>query len=542
MYNVLLVEDEEMVRKAIIQIIDWRKLGFNLVGEASNGEEALEVLEKEKVDLVLTDICMPFMDGLDLSKAIKESYPNVKVVIITGYNEFEYAKKAVEYNVSKYILKPLTADELRDNLQEIKEEMDKITIDDNYIQSLKKEFLNSRGILKEQFFNLLLEEKLGEKEIEEDMKQLEISFSGNEHRVALFKILNPDKVKCIFGEEHIKLINFAVLNVTREILDTNKIPYHCFHHRKEYFAIVLSKDAYMSREYFKGIMEQVLEEISDKLQIFIHAQVGVGVGEVYEQYNELRYSFMEAKKALEYSEFTGDGAVVFIKDIVDRSEKTQEDLTVLIKEVSMSLRFCDQESVVCHLKEFTELLKGSGLNTYEIRTRATSLMVQLLQVFEEIVEEKDYQVLPDTQHFFTKIFQLQTLEEIGAHIYQICDIMMGKMLESRQNTKQRIVNQGCLLLEKNFSDPNYSLQDICNTLYLSTSYFSKIFKSETGKTFKEYLTHLRLERAKDLLLSTSYKTYEIAEKVGYKDAHYFSYLFKKNTGYTTKAFRNQEAD
>lgn len=542
MYNVLLVEDEEMVRRAIIQIIDWGKLGFNLVGEASNGEEALEVLEKEKVDLVLTDICMPFMDGLDLSKAIKESYPNVKVVIITGYNEFEYAKKAVEYNVSKYILKPLTADELKENLQEIKEEMDKITIDDNYIQSLKKEFQNSRGILRERFFNLLLEEKLGEKEIEEDMKQLELSFLGNEHRVTLFKILNPNEVKNIFGEEHIKLINFAVLNVSREILEASKLPYHCFHHRKEYFAIVLSKDAYMSKEYFKGVMEQVLEEIIEKLQIFIHAQAAVGVGEAYKQYNELRYSFMEARKALEYSEFTSDGAVVFIKDIGDRNEKTQEDITILIKELTISLRFCDQDSVEHGLKEFIEILKDSGLNALEIKTRVTSLIVQLLQVFEETVEEKDYKVLPVTQHFFTEIFELQTLEDIGAHIYEICGLMMEKILESQQNTKQKIVNQGCLLLEKNFSDPNYSLQDICNTLYLSTSYFSKIFKSETGKTFKEYLTTLRLERAKDLLLSTDYKTYEIAEKVGYKDAHYFSYLFKKNTGYTTKAFRNQEAD
>lgn len=218
MYKVILVEDEEPVREAIRDIIDWNSLGLSLVGEARDGREALEIISKVEPDIILTDIYMPFVDGLELIEKAKGIVPTAKFIIITGYEKFEYARRAIKLNVSNYILKPITSSELTDILRKAKEELDSEIAQRKNVENLKSQLEENMEALRERFLMNLILRKMSQQEIIKNMEKYNLDLRGESYIAAVLTIDEPEEVNIVFGEENQQLCDFAILNIGKEIL------------------------------------------------------------------------------------------------------------------------------------------------------------------------------------------------------------------------------------------------------------------------------------------------------------------------------------
>lgn len=538
MYNVLLVEDEDMVRRAIAGIIKWEEIGFTLAGQARNGEEAIEIIEKQPIHLVLTDICMPFMDGLDLAAYIHENKPETKVVIISGYDEFDYAKRAVTYNVSKYILKPLTSEELTEELINIRKILDDNRISDQYIKKLEMDYRASRELMKERFLTQLLEETLSEDDIQEELKDLEINIGEDHHAVALLRITNVDEVKTVFGHTYGRLITFATMNIMEEILRELHMPFTLHQQGRYTFSLIFSKDTYESKDSFYRKIEVSLEEVIKKLHTFMNANCATGVGTLKEKLVLLNTSFEEAVQALEYSQFIMDQSVVFYSDIHHPSQRDTKRADYYNKHIFHALVNGDELGIESAINNYLQHIQEHHHNLFDMRTRIIGLTVTLTQDIEGYLNE-DYSLMKSISTFISTLNDYKNIESMGEALRSLFHHIMKEVKHQRSNEKQHLTERICQMIEKSYHDDNLNLSTVSDQLFLSSSYLGKLFKQEMGENFKNYLTRIRMEYAKEMLLNTELKTYEIARKVGYKDPHYFSYSFKKYTGVTTKSYRNK---
>lgn len=538
-YNVLLVEDEDMVREAIASIIPWEELGYCLVGQAANGQEATKLLEKHKIHLVLTDICMPYMDGLDLAKHINENHPDIKVVIISGYDDFEYAKKAVTHKVSKYILKPLTSEELRRELTEIYDELEKAYKHRHYLLRLEKDYEQSQSLYKEKFLNQLLEERLSDEHIMEQMNQLDLTFKGSGFGVALLQITNVDTVKGLFNYHH-GLGDFAAQNIISEILAEyrQELTIHMHQYKPYTYCFIYSKEQYRTEEKVLYHLQRILETITDNLKEYIEAQCCGGVGPMKDSLRALHQSYTEANKALEYSTFIKEESLVYYGDLGCGKQMPVGD-DQYYKTILHGLLSQNSD----HLKENIQAYLKSLQQTYDlfhIRTRIIHLIVLITQDLENYIKENE-NVMDLIIQFMGSIHGYKSMEAIESGLLDLFYEIENNLLKKQLSEQQKVAEQMKTIVTQRYHEETLSLSAISSELFLSSAYLGKVFKQVTGGNFKSYVIQIRMEKAKELLINSSLKTYDIAGRVGFKDPHYFSCSFKKYSGKSPKTFREQGA-
>ena len=534
MYKVLLVDDEILIREAISENIAWEKHGFELVHVCDNGKTAIEYLEKNEVNLVITDICMPYVDGMGLSKYLYENHPETMIIIFSGYSDFEYAKQAIQYKVAEYILKPVTAKELSDVLDKIKEKLDIEQTKEKKINKLTEIYHNytkNEALIISRVLSSLVR---GTQHVEKSIKELEefdICIHEGTYRVAAIDI---DIFSEIYNaDDELKkesaLMSFVVENISSEIMERYKAGM-AYRDSDNRVCLLFCADNIDDISLgCRAICEEIRQNIHDAMKL----SISVGIGEAVHSLEELYKSYNSANAVLKYRYTKGCG------QIFDSNEEMgigdQSELENYFHAIVSAIRSDDKEMLE---KQLDNVEQWMSLG-YMSRNMAVAYLHQVMRMIKEtVLETCDQFELTDND--ISEVTSAGNLKEAMKVIKSYAVKGIESVVNVAQSTGEKQAVLALDYLERNYSDPNLNLNQICDFLNISTSRFSSIFKEATGKTFVEALTNIRMERAKTLLRQTSLKNYEIAEKVGFSDPHYFSISFKKMTGKTPKEYAKEK--
>lgn len=529
MYRVLLVDDEILVRDAIRENINWEKLDCELVGDCQNGQEAAEFVKANPVDIVLTDICMPYMDGMELSHFLHDNYPDIVIVIFSGFGEFEYAKKAIQYDVSEYLLKPVTAMELTGVLENMKEKVDQRKQEKERLENLTKvsqDYRKNAQIIRSKAIEALVTCSQDVQESMGQLRDLGIELGASHYRVAVFDIdLYSDMYQIdMEKQQESALMAFVLFNITDEIVNQEKagIAYQEGNNR---VCVLFYGDVVKNSG---NMVMGICEEIQQKIKEVIGMDVSICVGNRVKHLEELIISYNNAFLALQYRYLLG-GAMLL--DLESQKLGTNISLHEQLQELTDALKSGRKESMDLVFSRMEEEIKGAMVE----KSRACLYLHQIIRSVRtvyEMVESDSEKIQRKQDDLLQKVAEQKTFQLAVGIVKEYAQQVMEELMNLNSSSGQRQAVMAIDYIQNNYMDPDLSLNSLCNYLCISTSHFSTIFKEVTGETFMEVLIRTRMQKAKELLENTTLKNYEIAEKVGFSDPHYFGISFKKMTGKT----------
>lgn len=525
-YKVLLVDDEEEVMNVIEHKIDWERLGFEVIGKAQNGVKALEVAEKAQPDVVITDIKMPYMDGLELARRLKEDNPSVRIMILTGFDEFEYAKEAVHLEVEEYVLKPVNSNELSDCMMRLKQNLDKERDEKLNVQKLQQYYMESLELLQTNFFCSLIEGRVQDGEVDKYMDAYQIIVNGPYYCSVVFHV---SESRVPEGMAPLLL----TMSLQREASEKFKDRWKC--KAFTYLSNVVMLVELPSEESISQLTDDC-DWFCRWADRFLGAVVTAGIGKACNDFHGINLSYEGAREAISYRVIYGTGRSINIGDIAPKGQELSmqlEDIQMndLFKAIHLGVREDIERAVVTMVKRLREMAKT--VNQYNF---ATMEIVGHLYRFcgNNYLQFENH--IGDIKNPYEAVPQMddQTLTNWIIHVA----LSISEELKNARTTSLRyLITEAKNMVRDNYADPDLSLDMVCSKVGVSNSYFSSVFKKEVGQSFITYLTDYRMERALHLILETSEKSYEIAEHVGYVDANYFSYVFKRKFGMSPSKYR-----
>lgn len=533
MYKIIIVDDDVEVREGMKEIIEWNLHGFELIGDYSNGSEALEAISDNKPDLVLSDICMPFMDGIELTRQIGLNYPYIKVIILTGYDDFDYAQQALRLKAYDFIVKPITAHEIHHLLDRVRIDMDEETKNREDLSQLKKQLQQSLPLLKERFLEQLINRTLPHEEIQDKFHYFRLPFISPPYLVIAIDIDGVDESRRSRWENDPELLRYAAFNIVEEVLGGASAI--IFRTREERIVAIFSGEA---EEALHEAVVGLSEAICFSVEKYLKFTVTVGIGTPCRTLRDLPLSYKGAVSALDYRFLLGNNQVISISDMESSVSSAQQldiewsrKFTTFIK--TGTLR--DAEHLIGVL---LDNMRASYLPVGACYLQIQTIIIAMVNTMHELVGN-NITSFHGHRLLLRNINDFHTLDEIGKWLMEICSEAISFISEQRNDLTNMQVQSVIEFIEQNYADEELSLQDICRHVHMSKSYLSSVFKQHTDHTIMEYVTRTRVEKAKELLQHTMLKSYEIANKVGYSDPQYFSVLFKKNTGTTPTEFRER---
>ena len=542
MLKIFLAEDEVVVRETIKRMIPWEELGFELVGEAADGEMALPLLIRQHPDLLITDIKMPFMDGLTLARLAKKEIPGLKVVILSGYDDFNYAKQAIGIGVEDYLLKPITKNALIERLSEIRSRYEHEKTQKEYYEKFQREMQAYEKNSSRDFFEALVggsmdmmevykrAEKLGLDIVAEAYNVLiftmncDEDFSGQRDEYSLWEAESLELLENLFAGHSSAMLfrsnifSYGVLlKGQRETIEENTRA--CV---DEIRKILSRQDG--RREWFLAVGQSV-ERLSQIQKSYHTASRAFSQRYLYDE-NILYYDEMETMEHPGGQAETEDNAYLQKVDvnalnpaILQKflSNGLQEETENFVKDYFYAIGQEPMESlvfrnyVILNVRfSVISFIKGLGCDTNEMESADT----------EEVLAESG-----------------KNMESAIAYAKKMISQAIEIRDQNSGNKNRSILKTAVDFIDSHYMDEEISLNTVANVANVSSNHFSALFSQNMGQTFIEYLTTLRMNKAKELLRCTGMRSSEIAGEIGYKDAHYFSYLFKKTQGMTPSDYR-----
>lgn len=541
MLKVFLVEDEAIIRRGIKNNIPWEKEGFVFAGEASDGELAYPMIKKIKPDIVITDIKMPFMDGLELASIIKKEMPDTKIIILSGYNEFDYAKRAISIGVTDYQLKPISSDKLLETIKRVGEIIREEKAQKKLLNEYIKENQENLELEKAKLFYALADNSMSTAEILEWGGELGLDLTASYYTVILLKIFSSSVGNTY--QEHLVEMERKV----EGFLECQECIYYFKRWGEGWFLLVRSED----ENEFSDLTQELKQYLAS---LFVREKESLryfgGIGSTVQRLRDVSQSFNSASRLFAARFFMELNQIITEDELhrIEAAQKENEDL----KDINISnmdrklledfLKVGDAEEAGPFLDTYFEKI---GVGNYSSLMFRQYLMVDMFLGVSKFLEGLD----SDSQELMDKFGDT---EEIKVRIHsteQMIQYMKDLFTEAMklrdslsQDKYSRLLEEAQKYVKQNYSSNEISLNMVASHVGISPSYFSTIFRKETGSTFTEYLTEIRMEKARELLRCTSKKTAEIAYDIGYKDAHYFSYIFKKTQGITPKEYRGDRKD
>ncbi|WP_150273676.1 response regulator [Paenibacillus tepidiphilus] len=544
MYKLILAEDEEDVREGIVSQIDWAAYGFEVVEQAENGREAAEAVDRLLPDVVVTDIQMPFMNGLELAEYVRSRYPGTRVIILTGFDEFEYAQKAIKLQIDEYILKPFSSQELIEVLLKVRRAMEEESAEKENVFVLSEHYRKSLPVLREQFLSSLVSRRLPAAEIAAKSTEYDLNLSGRLYQASVIRVdyvrteAQTDRAEGHplslrdTGDRNLQL--FAVLNIAEELCLKHGFG-KVFIHRDE--VVLLSVSPADDKGAVSGQTLALLEEIRRHVQRFLKLTVTAGAGTVCTAPAHLSDSFSDALQALDYRLILGNNRVIWIEDVESRANQlpAYDELSrqALIRTIKLGT-----------VQELTEVIDGlfGGLDADQLSTAdyeifLTEIITSVLRVAKEAGSDTAAFLGPGISAL-AEIHKFNNMGEARQWIVSVCSKLMEFIARDRQSGYTQLVEEALEYIRSHYQEPDMSIGRVCQHLHISTGYFSSVFKKEMKLTFVAYLLQIRLEAAKELLRSTELKAFEIAERIGFADPNYFSFCFRKKFGFSPKEYKN----
>jgi two-component system response regulator YesN len=522
LHKVFLVEDEIVAREGIRDNVDWRLNGFEFCGEAPDGEIALPLLEAAEPDVLITDIKMPFMDGLQLCKVVRERMPWVKIIILSGHDEFEYAQEAIKLGVTEYLLKPVGVQELHNVLHKVADLLERERKEQEELQKLRDQIEDNLAVLREKFLLKLVVGAVSSAEAIEQSQSLGLELIARYYLVVVIKVELCDAPEQFDYHEYQQ-----VQRIVSSLVETNPDVFLLTKDLEELVLMIKGN----TPEYLQEERDFLLEQIQQQVQGG-KCKLAIGVGTPRKRITDIYHSFIEALTA---TQDTANAYQTALNGELDTAELLKVDKSA----VEDYLRCGVKEDFDDFFDAFIRPLGETALRSYLIKNYIFLDLVLITARFVDELGGTVDEVIPEINHIETALTTIQTIEHMRDQAQKIL-ISALTFRDSRTNSQYgTMIQHAKEYIGAHYVDPNMSLNEVAAQVSLSSSHFSVVFGQETCKTFKEYLTETRIKRAKELLRTTTLKSSEIAYQIGYTDPHYFSYVFRKNTGLTPTEFRLQ---
>ena len=517
MMKVFLVDDEIAIRENLRNSFPWEEKGYQLVGEAPDGEMALPMLRDLNADILLTDIRMPFMDGMKLCEEVQKTMPWVERIILSGYDDFAYAQKAISLGVKEYLLKPVTAAELEAALDRVSRQIEEKRRDRENLTALRERLSSGNQFLRDKLLASLFTDE-GDREDDEallsQMRGLGINLIAGCYAVI-------DIAFSAEGE-----LRLACRNALVSLAEMSGGGVHVCSAPKGARALVLGDNPEDTEERAYSFANSAIH-LPEMLQA---EGTLISVGETVTDYHQIRQSMKSARhvRHLQAAEGNRERKIVSGNEISsERTPISETDLSPLYER----LQYASEDEVEPILMEYTRTLDPALAVGY-LRIAGLLAARRIIREGEGVPRE----VLSDEMVEEA----LHTEGEEGfRRLSELLKHAIAYRNRNRAGYGDPTISRARAYLSQHYADPNLMLQDVAGEVHLSQSHFSTVFAQETGLTFTQYLTALRIGKAKELLEATEMRSSQIATEVGYNDSHYFSYLFKKTTGMTPSDYRKE---
>lgn len=530
--KVFLVEDEVIIRSGVKKSINWEQEGYEFVGEASDGELAYPMILKEKPDILITDIRMPFMDGLELSRLVKKELPDIKILILSGYDEFEYAKKAIKIGVTEYLLKPISAAKLTEVLNAVAETIRQENEEKNLLETYFAEMRENTERDKMRLFEKLLMGDLSMGEILEAGERFGMNLGVSCYKIVLFKIL-ANLENHVYAEQMVD----ACSSVEQAASMMEGV--YVFQRGVEGWAFLLTAQDEKSMEESAKILYQNLKQA---MKNYTQLEYFGGIGSTVPRIRSLKQSFREADRAFA-ARFVEEANQIISQKEFEKSQMEEglkmQGVVQIGKSREMLQKFLSngtREEVKAFSDAYISRIEEENIRSTMVRQYVViDVCIVILSFCERISSANRLQ--EEAEELQKMMQKIHSLSEIKKYVVRL----LNEAIELRDAESGRrysdLIAAAKKEIENHYMTEEISLNTVAISVGMSPSYFSSIFSKEAGKTFVEYLTEVRIEKAKEFLMCSSMKTSEIGYEVGYKDPHYFSYIFKKVQGCSPKEYR-----
>lgn len=540
MKTLVIVDDEPAVLNGLSTYVDWTAQGIKLVGTADDGDTGLALIKELKPDIVLTDVQMPAMDGIKMAMEVRTLLPLTKILFISGYNDVDYLKSALQVHAMDYIFKPINRKELSVVMRQVTAALDAEIRERELVKEMQIKLTQSMPLLREKFLLSVISDHIQTAHIYEKLEFLGLSFlSGSIYMTMVIVIDDIPQIMDTRTEQDKQLLSYTVLNIIQELIDKElrgvtfeKVP-------GEYVAILLiqSIDIHQGPSTEHDLLT-LAESIRDNLRKWLKLSVTIGVGEQVGSLSEVSSSYKQAKAAADQKWYLGKNRILTMDNIESVENFIYRFESELGERVLSALKTGDKERLRVELDEIFRMLElNRGQGARYAQNVSLHLILKSTQVLLEMngmTEEWEMREM----EAWKQVMRQDTMQDLlfftESYLLNVCSFVQ----EKRSGKVSVVIERVRSLIEEKYSE-NLTVSDIADGVYLSPTYVRLLFKQETGETLFEYLTKVRIEKAKEMLRDPHYKFYEVCYAVGYSDPSHFSKLFKKMTGKTPSAYRDQ---
>ncbi|MGO4371548.1 response regulator transcription factor [Paenibacillus sp. 2TAB19] len=515
MYKVLLVDDERIIVEGISRTIDWNAHHMELAGTARNGLEALAFIKDNQPDIIISDIKMPGMDGLQLVEKVYELYPHIAFILLSGFSEFDYARTAMQFGVKHYLLKPCNENTIIQALTEVIEQLNEQHSQADFMANIQKELKKVLPHAKEQFLKELVTNKTyGQRDWDDYGELFRIEIENDSVQLLLFQIEGK------FEFEHL----FAIKNIASDYLSQETVLLSTTIGKH---VLLLTKITSESEELFDR-----LKQIKQTFASYYKLDATIAVS-TPGRITEARSMYRETLECLNYQFYLGEGSIITRNDIADAAGKPQATFIYDDEHLCMHIKSGDWEIAKQELTHYFAMLAEHRMDMQLTKSYVIPLYVsitrqgqadQINEFLQKIASFDSLSTLRTIEHFVTENAELICMNNYSLHTKKHSSII-HKMVQ---------------VIEEHISNPDLSLNWVSSEiLYMNADYLGKLFKKETGEKFSNYVVRLRMELAiKEIETTGDVKVFELAEKFGFGDnPQYFSQVFKKHTGFTPSEYK-----
>lgn len=535
MLRVFLVEDESIIRETLRDTVPWAQCGYSFVGEAGDGEMALPLIRKTKPDVLITDIRMPFMDGLTLSRMVLQEFPEMKIIIISGFDDFEYARQAISIGVERYLLKPITKNALLTVLGEVREKIEGEQARQNYLAQFHQEAQEYEQYARRDFFERVAAGQLTVGQIYDQAEKLDLDLRAQCYTIAFFSLLPEQHGMAESYSEPIAQLRDGLL--THFVKHPE---YILFRWNLTTYAVILLGD----REKMPALIRRCTQTVQTQYETYAPDQDWyVAVGRPTQRLSGLPECFREVSRLWAYryilplQHVLTAETVSFLTGTGGDSSLNSLDVGKVNPAIVTGVL---QSAAVEEVPGFVDEYVHSVADALESKPFCQYLMLSIRFTATEYLQT--LQISPEeflkTLHCLDLVGQNVTTAELKRYMTDILQQALDLRDRASNSQYRRLLKQAVDYIDANFANEELSLNKVAREVNISANYLSAVFSQEMGITFTEYVTGKRMERAKELLRTTDKRSGEVAALVGYRDPHYFSFLFKKTQGCTPRDYRS----
>ena len=530
--KVIIADDEHHICKLINALVDWEEYGLEVIGFANDGNKAYTMCEEMSPDLLITDIRMPGLSGIELIRKLYEAFPDIKVIIITGYSQFLYAHQALKYRVVDYLLKPIKKEELEAALRKGLN-----LIDDETARKLENRNLSLRSMqeIKDNLLTIILNSANQPSKVfnrDRFLEEYHIKFQGNAWQLL--------QIECILSSEEnaLALQEFLARKIKDIVLEEMK------NDRVEMLTTLMDNSFFCLFNSGRNILEEertALNQVKNKLlvvnDILQKINFTIGISNIYEDFNDVYVCVSQCRSCIDHKVIKGKNKIIRYEDIPKEElgasffidDAFRKRFLKIIADADKEGMSVEINELVTHLYRYSGRISGTVV--LEIYQMLVKLFYKGIQVFNitDFREFSQENLLPQKQYFYS-------ITGAFTYLSDIFQVLLKKCMEEKEDQSTRPVRNAQAYVEEHYMEP-ITLEEIAKHVGLNETYLSSVFKKQTGKSLIDFLTHVRVQHAKELLINHHKSINEIAEEVGFNDAKYFTKRFKKFTGVSPNEYR-----